>query len=651
MNKKYCQLSAEPFCLTPDPGFVYAHEGYLRALANMRHTLEQGDGFLVITGRSGIGKTTLVDGFLAGLKPDDALTVTLDSTNLVGNGLLRSVAHAFGIDLKGVDKAALLHNLEELLIDQTRALLIIDEAHTLSEADLKELRILTYMRTNSRPLMQIFLFGQEQLHERLQTSGIAQPQQIFMSAYNLEPLSLQETRDSAMSRLGCAGWRGKTAIAREAFALIHRFSQGLPLYISKLCARLFVHGAGEQRKRLSTRDIETAIRVIQDGKLPPLPLIQAGVSSPQVREPVQAKALPATEEGSLTAQKQELINSNAKETRASSTSATYSPLHASVAEAANDSTPAEPVAINQLMARTKAPAVQIGGVYPRSGWLRRFYRRVGKRRFLSYSVAALVVLVSTYLLGVHNAGQRQEPVRSGAFTTWLEPEFPYMVELKVKTPTRVAVLPNTEPQRLAAEKPRPATEFESGSSQEVEQEVDDVLETVTVDSLDSTIELHAATADSPVVLADAVKQETRDEKIDKLLLLGAAAIARDRLRTPKNQSAWLYYRQVLELDPGNQVAEHGLERIVARYGELTTVVMKKRQYDKAQVFINRGLGLVSGDSTLLALQGEVDAGREREKLLAFQASEANKKEPEQKPEPRGIFSTLKRFFTGQPKTE
>ncbi len=270
MYREYYELTADPFRLTPDPRFVYAHSSFRKAQAYMQHALEQGDGFLVVTGHSGTGKTTLVEDYLASVRPGNMVTATLTSTLLGVEDLLRMIAYAFGINGEGMDKATLLREIERFLKLQPRALLIIDEAQNLGHEALEEVRLLTNMHFKSRPLLQVFLLGQEELQERLQSSEMEQLRQRLMAACNLESLNLEETRKYILHRLRCAGWRNHPVIETTAFVLIHRFSGGLPRYVSKLCARLFLHGAVEQRDRLDIDDVVSVVQEIKGELLLPL---------------------------------------------------------------------------------------------------------------------------------------------------------------------------------------------------------------------------------------------------------------------------------------------------------------------------------------------------------------------------------------------
>jgi hypothetical protein len=207
-------------------------------------------------------------------------------------------------------KATLLRELEKFLENQSRTLLVIDEAQNLSPAALEEVRMLTNLHVRSHPLLQICLLGQEDLRQRLRKPEMEQLHQRLMAVCNLEPLSLQETREYVVHRLNCAGWRGDPAISAAAFVLLHRFSQGLPRYINKLCDRLFLHGAVEQRHLLEVDDLVTVIREIQDEMLLPLmPEKEADghESLPNVQALVGSSSLPADWMEYLTTEEQAFI--------------------------------------------------------------------------------------------------------------------------------------------------------------------------------------------------------------------------------------------------------------------------------------------------------------------------------------------------------
>ena len=158
-----------------------------------------------------------------------------------------------------------------------------------------------------------------------------------------------------------------------------------------------------------------------------------------------------------------------------------------------------------------------------------------------------------------------------------------------------------------------------------------------------------AATPSPVPAPGEPASNTGASRIEELLLLANRALERDRLSVPKQQNAWYYYREVLALDPDNKAAQDGFARIAARYHELAMYALQKQALDKAQRYIQRGLGVEPGDSSLLALQEEVhrqhealEAKREQEQLLA----RGDSAEVDPQPEPAGLFGFLKTVFTG-----
>ncbi|MEH6570468.1 MAG: ATP-binding protein, partial [Halioglobus sp.] len=167
MLEHYYNLNADPFRLTPDSRFVYPHPSYIEIRESMHHALQSGDGLLALTGRPGTGKSTMIEWFLGEFKKGEVQWATLSSTNVEGEDLLRMVAYAFGLEAKGLDKSTLVLKLRQQLQEHRRSLLVIDEAQNLSASALEEVQMLTDLQADSRPLLQIFLVGQDRLHERL----------------------------------------------------------------------------------------------------------------------------------------------------------------------------------------------------------------------------------------------------------------------------------------------------------------------------------------------------------------------------------------------------------------------------------------------------------------------------------------------------
>lgn len=264
MYHLFYRLRSDPFRLTPDPAFSYRHPRYAKALAYMQYALRQGEGFILVTGLPGTGKTTLVEQFHAELNNTRTLVARVTSTQLQADELLRLIGLSLGVSTDGQDKATVLHRLREFLIQQARAgrrtLLLIDEAQDLPAPALEELRLLGNLQFNARSLLQIFLVGQKQLLDMVQRPAMQPLVQRLVAACNLEPLSLDETRGYIEHRLRCAGWSGEPVFDLRSYHMIHRFSEGFPRQINKVCSRLMLYGSIENKYSLDCFDCYKVLR-------------------------------------------------------------------------------------------------------------------------------------------------------------------------------------------------------------------------------------------------------------------------------------------------------------------------------------------------------------------------------------------------------
>jgi putative secretion ATPase (PEP-CTERM system associated) len=244
MFESYFGLKASPFQLNPDPSFLFASKGHRRAYAYLQHGVFEGEGFIVVTGEIGAGKTTLVRALLQELDSQKVVAAQLVSTRLDSDNLLQSVAIAFGLPARTPGKTELLRDIEAFLADLVtqgkRALLIVDEAQNLMPGALEELRILSNLQLEQRSLLQTFLIGQPELREMLRADPMEQLRQRISASYHLGPLEAAETRAYVEHRLAHAGWTGDPAIAEQAFGRIHRATGGIPRRINALCKRLLL---------------------------------------------------------------------------------------------------------------------------------------------------------------------------------------------------------------------------------------------------------------------------------------------------------------------------------------------------------------------------------------------------------------------------
>ena len=267
MYEIFYKLEAEPFRLSPDHRFCYEHKGYAKARAYMAYAFMRAEGFVMITGGPGTGKTTLIGELVESLADENVVTANLVCTQLYADDLLKMVAYSFGVDTNVVEKAELLQRLEVLLQkwnrESRRALLIVDEAQDLSVSAMEELRLLTNIQVNGKPLLQIFLLGQAELRDLILSPKMEQFHQRIVAGSHLEALEKEETEAYIIHRLEKVGWCGDPAISKSVFPLIYKFSDGIPRRINLICSRLFLHGSVEQRHRIGVLDVKKVIQELQ----------------------------------------------------------------------------------------------------------------------------------------------------------------------------------------------------------------------------------------------------------------------------------------------------------------------------------------------------------------------------------------------------
>ncbi len=219
MYESYYGLSAKPFQLRPDPHFFYGSKGHKRAMAYLEYGLSQGEGFIVITGEVGAGKTTLVRNLLGHLPLDQIIAAHIVNTSLDPEDTLRMVVSSFGLPYEGQSKAELLNRLEQFLrtVDRQgkRALLVVDEAQNLNARTVEELRMLSNFQTDERSLLQTFLLGQPEFRATLHSPGMQQLRQRVIASYHLGPMDAAETRAYVEHRLATVGWQGDAVVRRR----------------------------------------------------------------------------------------------------------------------------------------------------------------------------------------------------------------------------------------------------------------------------------------------------------------------------------------------------------------------------------------------------------------------------------------------------
>ncbi len=278
MYENFYGFKEEPFRLSPDSRLCFEHSSYRKAKAYMQYALHRGEGFVMVTGRPGTGKTTLIGDLINSLSNSEVEFSRLTSTQLEADDLLRLVVLDFGIKGATDNKAMLLHKLGQYLQrlhqEGRRPLLIIDEAQDLSASALEELRLLTNLQQNNQPLLQIFLVGQEELRDLVLSRRLEQLHQRIVAACHLKPLDETTTRDYVLHRLRHVGWNGDPELDEVIFPYIHKYSLGIPRLINLICSRLLLHGMVEELHRLGEEDIQTAIESLATEQLLPTTLIE-----------------------------------------------------------------------------------------------------------------------------------------------------------------------------------------------------------------------------------------------------------------------------------------------------------------------------------------------------------------------------------------
>jgi general secretion pathway protein A len=264
-------LSAPPFQLNPDPTFYFGSKGHSNALAYLQYGVHQAEGFIVVTGEIGAGKTTLVRTLLEGLDAGQVRAAQIASTQLDATGLLQAMLTAFGVPPPAgpLSKPALISTLEAffmtLAMKNKRALLVVDEAQNLSMDAIEELRMLSNFQLRKQALLQSFLVGQPELRTMLESQRLEQLRQRVIASCHLGPLDMDETRQYIEHRLNRVGWSGTPSFDGEAaFKRIHLATGGIPRRINLLCNRLFLSAFLESLSHLSEDHVRRIAHELRD---------------------------------------------------------------------------------------------------------------------------------------------------------------------------------------------------------------------------------------------------------------------------------------------------------------------------------------------------------------------------------------------------
>jgi len=260
------KLKELPFRLSPDPAFLYLSKQHARAKAYMESTIWFTDGFVVITGEIGSGKTTLIESFLKEV-PADVVVAQINQTQVTAIDFLQAVLAQFGFSPFKMRKAELISTLNNFLIEQyaagRRVLLIVDEAQNLSMRVLEEIRMLSGVETTKEKVLRIILAGQPELNDKLDAPELEQLTQRVRLRFHLQTLTEDETRAYIQHRLEVAGAGDRELFAPDTYPEIFRYCGGVPRLINTLCDTAMMAAFTADREVVTRADIASAVAELQ----------------------------------------------------------------------------------------------------------------------------------------------------------------------------------------------------------------------------------------------------------------------------------------------------------------------------------------------------------------------------------------------------
>jgi type II secretory pathway predicted ATPase ExeA len=266
MYLDHFKLTDLPFRLSPDPSFLYLSQIHSRAKAYMESTIWFADGFVVITGEIGSGKTTLIETFLREID-QDVVVAQINQTQITPVEFLQAMLVQFGFSPFKMRKAELLATINEFLIEQyskgRKVLLIVDEAQNLSQKVLEELRLLSGVETTRQKVLHIILAGQPELADKLDAPELVQLMQRVRLRFHLTALTEPDTTEYVRHRLRVAGAGDRELFEPETFPVIYRYTGGTPRLVNTLCDTAMLVAFAKDRQTVSTAELHEAIGELQ----------------------------------------------------------------------------------------------------------------------------------------------------------------------------------------------------------------------------------------------------------------------------------------------------------------------------------------------------------------------------------------------------
>jgi len=271
MYEEHFRLREKPFALTPDPDFLFLSDSHRQALDHLLFGLETGEGFIVVSGDIGVGKTTVCRALLRRM-PERFTTALVVNTLLTEKELLRTILADFGASVPDGTRKDLLDELNRFLLAEAERdrmpVLIIDEAQNLAPPLLEQVRLLSNLETEKRKLLQIVLFGQKELREKLRLPELRQFNQRITVRADILPLDRRETSLYVQHRLGVAGAEGGAFLSPSAEKLLYRRSRGVPRRVNQLCDRALLAACLRDAVRVEREDVVRAAESLSDDREP-----------------------------------------------------------------------------------------------------------------------------------------------------------------------------------------------------------------------------------------------------------------------------------------------------------------------------------------------------------------------------------------------
>ena len=641
MYERFYQLTTNPFRLEPDPNFCFSHSGYKRAREYLEYALAQGEGFVMVTGRPGTGKTLLLETFLEEIDTGNVIARRIAVSNYTGDDLLRAVAYAYDIDAAELDKATLRHRIHQYFTRQEqvgrRILLIIDEAQALQHTALEELRILADLQTQSRIMLQLFLVGQESLQDLMHSPDMEQFQQRVIANYQLAPLNLRDTRSYIEHRLLQAGWTCDPKFSGEAVLSIYQLSHGVPRHINKICNRLLLLGFGKGSHAFEEQDVQEISTEMHDERLTPLDTDQASL-----RDDDSVANIAEIRDGLISigdlAISADKVDANVS--AFSDASRQTVRLKEQFIERHRD----DPAGWNVPQVSSADPIAE--SVTERT--VSRFsWRETLVATVAILSITAIAIAVLPAILGetdnksrlsqaddqireIENTAVHEEilamPADTATFSLSGNPKETQLLNNEVQVV--VAEVPERA-ETLDEYGPPSAGNMEGGLLSQEEQQV------------------MVAGVIPAVPVAESV-EPGHAETIEQLLSKAQQSLDDFRLMTPEEDNAYGYYRAVLLLDPANDDANEGIQEIVDRYITLVRKAADQHEHARARRYLSRALSIQPDNRELLALQDSIDraihASADTGAAVEGEGSLLESESPGEGPKQGSLIQGIKTFF-------